>query len=79
MKKFFVEFAFADNFCSVDEWDAELMTEGYIESESPENAAKWAANTDGLEDALFRVYELAYDQFGDLEKSGDYQYFSFNE
>lgn len=78
MKKYYVEFAFAENFCFVDAWDAELMVDGYVEFETAEDAAKCMACTDGLENALFRVYELKPDEFGNLEKYGDYEYFCFD-
>lgn len=77
MKKYFVEFAFAENFCSVDEWDAGMMEEDFIESESAEEAAKCIACTDGLENALFKVYEVGKDEFGNYEKRGDCEYFCF--
>lgn len=77
MKKYFVEFAFAENFCSVDEWNSEMMEEGFVETESAEEAAKWIACTDGLEDALFRVHEVSENEFGTIEKFGDYEYFYF--
>lgn len=37
---------------------------------SAEDAAKWAACTDGLENALFMVYELIQNECGVLEPSG---------
>lgn len=78
MEKYFVEFAFADNFCSVDEWDAAMMDDGFAEAENAEEAAKQIACTNGLENALFRVYKLIENQFGSLEKSDNPEYFSFN-
>lgn len=78
MKKYFVEFAFAENFCSVEEWDAGMMEDGFVESENEEEAAKMIACTDGLENALFRVYELSENEFGKFEKSGDYGFFCFD-
>lgn len=76
MKKYLVEFGFADNFVSVDEWQT-INGLDEMEAESAEEAAKEAACTDGLEEALFRVYELVPDEFGGLEKSGEPEYFEF--
>lgn len=76
MKKYLVEFGFADNFVSVDEWQT-INGLDEMEAESAEEAAKEAACTDGLESALFRVYELVPDEFGGLEKSGEPEYFEF--
>lgn len=77
-KKYLVEFAFAENFTAVDEWDT---MDGLDEmtSENAEAAAKEAARTDGLENALFRVYRLVQDEFGEMEKSGDPEYFYFGD
>lgn len=69
MKKYLVEFAFAENFVSVNEWQT-IDGLDVVEAESAEDAAKWAACTDGLENALFRVYELVPDEFGGMERSG---------
>lgn len=44
-----------------------------VEAENAEEAAKWAACTDGLESALFRVYEVSLDG----EKVGKPEYFIF--
>lgn len=76
MKKYLVEFAFAENFTQVDEWQAIDGLEA-VALESVEEAAKEAACTDGLENALFRVYELATNEFGNLEKTGEPKYYSF--
>ncbi len=76
MKKYLVEFGFADNFVSVDEWQA-INGLDEMEAESAEEAAKEAACTDGLESALFRVHELVPDEFGGIEKSGEPEYFEF--
>lgn len=76
MKKYLVEFGFADNFVSVDEWQT-INGLDEMEAESAEEAAKEAACTDGLESALFRVYELVPDEFGGFEKSGEPEYFEF--
>lgn len=76
MKKYLVEFGFADNFVSVDEWQT-INGLDEMEAESAEEAAKEAACTDGLESALFRVYELVPDEFGGIEKSGEPEYFEF--
>ena len=76
MKKYLVEFAFAENFTQVDEW--QTMDElDIVDAENAEEAAKWAACTDGMENALFRVYELSPDGFGGMEKAGDPEYFNF--
>ena len=58
--KYRVEFGFAENFISVDEYQTIDGLES-VEAESAEEAAKWAACTDGLEDALFRVWKLVPD------------------
>lgn len=76
MKKYLVEFAMTENFTAVDEWQTMDGME-VVEAENGEEAAKWAACTDGLESALFRVCELVPDEFGGLEKSGDPEYFNF--
>lgn len=76
MKKYLVEFAFAENFIAVDEWQTIDRLDA-VEAENAEEAAKWAAYTDGLESALFRVYSLIPDEFGGIEKSGEPDYFSF--
>lgn len=75
-KKFLVEFAFSENFSSVDQWDSMDGMEA-ITAENAEEAAKKAAYTDGLEDALFRVYKLTENEFGELEKNGEAEYFEF--
>lgn len=77
MKKYLVEFAFEENFTQVGEWQTMNGLDA-VEAESAEEAAKRAACTDGLENALFRVYELAPDEFGGLERAGEPQYFEFN-
>ena len=76
MKKYLIEFAFAENFTQVDEWQT---TDGLdvVDAENAEEAAKRAACTDGLENALFRVYELVADEFGGLEKHREAEYFNF--
>lgn len=76
MKKYLVEFGFADSFVSVDEWQT-INGLDEMEAESAEEAAKEVAYTDGLESALFRVYELVPDEFGGVEKSGEPEYFEF--
>lgn len=76
MKKYSVEFGFSENICSVQEWQTMNGLWG-LEAESAEAAAEWAACTDGLENALFRVTELASNEFGDLEVTGDPEYFGF--
>ncbi len=68
MKKYLVEAGFAENFLAVEEWDGyEEWNE--IEAESAEDAAKKAVRTDGFENAMFRVYELTKNEFGELEKA----------
>lgn len=74
--KFRVEFGFEENAPAVEEWQTMDGLEA-VEAESAEEAAKWAACTDGLENALFRVYPLRADQFGGLEKSGNPEFYSF--
>lgn len=76
MDKFRVEFAFAENFVSVDEWYA-IDGMDSVEAESAEDAAKEVSCTDGLENALFRVYKLVPDEFGGFGKSGEPEYFNF--
>lgn len=76
MKKHLVEFAHAENFCSVQEWQT-MDGLDCVEAESAEEAAKQGAWTDGLEDALFRVWELVPNEFGGMEPSGKPEYFSF--
>lgn len=76
MDKFRVEFAFAENFQSADEWQTMDGLEA-VEAESTEDAAKEAACTDGLENALFRVWKLVPDEFGGMEKAGKPEYFDF--
>lgn len=76
MKKYLVEFAFAETFVSVDEWQT-IDGLDVVDAENAEEAAKWAARTDGLENALFRVYELVADEFGGLEKHGEAEYFNY--
>lgn len=76
MKKYRVEFGFGENFSSVTEWQT-LDDLAEVDAETTENAAKDAACTDGLENALFRVYELILNESDDLEKYGEPEYFEF--
>lgn len=76
MKKYRVEFGVGENFSSVTEWQT-LDDLAEVDAETTEDAAKDAACTDGLENALFRVYELILNEFGDLEKYGEPEYFEF--
>lgn len=76
MKRYLVEFGFAENFTAVDEWNTTAGLD-CVEAENAEEAAKVGAWTDGLENALFRVYELAENEFGDLEKTGKAEHFNF--
>lgn len=66
MKKFRVEFGFGENFYSVDQFQT-IDGLDIVDAETAEDAAKWAACTDGLEDALFMVCELVPNGFGGLE------------
>ena len=75
-KQYSVEYAFSENFTSVNEWQAIDGLET-VTADSAEEAAKWAACTDGLENALFRVYPLVENEFGRLEKGGEARYFNF--
>lgn len=77
MKKYLVEFGFSENTCSVQEWQTTDGLES-VEAESAEAAAEWAACTDGLENALFRVSELTSNEFGGLEAAGAPEYFDFS-
>lgn len=74
--KFRVEFGFAENAMAVEEWQT-MDGLDVVEAESAEGAANFAACTDGLENALFRVYPLRADQFGGLEKAGKPEFYSF--
>ena len=76
MKKYLVEVGFGENFFNVDEWQT-IDDLDCVEAENAEEAAKVGAHTDGLENALFRVSELTENQFGELEKTGEAEYFSF--
>lgn len=66
MGKYRVEFGFGENFISVNEWQS---IDGFEkkEAKNAEQAAKEASYTDGLENALFRVFELIENEFGELE------------
>lgn len=76
MKKYRVEFGFGENFSSVTEWQT-LDDLAEVDAETTEDAAKDAACTDGLENALFRVYELILNESDDLEKYDEPEYFEF--
>lgn len=65
--KFRVEFGFADNVMLVDEWQT-IDELAVVEADSYKEAAKIGANTEGLEKAFFRIYELTENEFGGLEK-----------
>lgn len=73
MKKYRVEFGFGENFESVQEFE---IIDGLdaVDAESAGEAAKWAACTDGLENALFKVYEL--DENGEYDRHKE-ERFSF--
>lgn len=75
MGKYRVEFGFGENFEQVQEWQT-MDGMDMVDAETAEDAAKWAACTDGLENALFVVFELVPDEFGGMEKRGK-EYFSF--
>lgn len=70
MKKFRVDVGFGENFETVDEWKTMDGLDA-MDAETAEDAAKEAACTDGLENALFMVYELVPDGFGGLEINRD--------
>ena len=76
MNKYRVEFGFGENFLSVDEWQV-IMDEA--SACSSEEAAINASYTDGLDGALFRVYKLSENDFGELEPVEPHnpEYFSF--
>lgn len=76
MRKYRVEFAEAENFTQVEEWNT-INNLDIVEAETAEEAAKWASYTDGLENVLFRIYELVPNEFGELEKTGKPEYFEF--
>ena len=76
--KYRVEFGFGENVTAVDEWQTMDWLD-VVEAENAEGAAKWAACTDGLETALFRVFHLQEDEFGGLEKAGKPEFYSFYE
>ena len=72
-KKYLVEYAYAENYVSVNCWEPI----GIFIAESAKDAAEIGANTDGLEHALFRVFQMVPDQFGGIEKTGSAEYFDF--
>lgn len=74
--KFRVEFGLGENVQMVDEWQV-IDELNAIEAESYEEAAKEAVNIDGLENAIFKVCELTENDFGKLERNGNWEYFSF--
>ena len=80
VKKYRVEFAFAENFNCVSEWQTldEWME---IETDTARDAAMQAANADDFEKALFRVFELTTNEFGKLEKAEPHkpEYFQFHD
>ena len=77
MKKYRVEFGFGENFSSVTEWQT-LDDLAEVDAETTEDAAKDAACTDGLENALFRVYELILNESDDLENMANLNILNFN-
>lgn len=64
--KYRVEFGFGENFDAVDEFQTMDGLES-VQAETAEDAAKWAACTDGLENALFEVYEI--DESGEINRN----------
>lgn len=77
MKKYRVEFGFGENFSSVAEYQTIDGLEA-VEASSAKEAALNASYTDGLENALFAVYELETDEWGNLVPvSLEPQYFAF--
>lgn len=64
--KYRVEFGFGENFDAVDEFQTMDGLEA-VQAETAEDAAKWAACTDGLENALFEVYEI--DESGEINRN----------
>lgn len=78
MKKYRVEYGFAENFLSVEEWQI-INGMDIIEAENAEEAAMKVSYTDGLENALFRVFELTENEFGQLEPVDQHnpEYFEF--
>lgn len=74
--KFLVEVGFENELGMVDEYQT-MDGLDVVEADSAEEAAKEAACTDGLETALFRVFRLQEDEFGDLEKAGEPEFYSF--
>lgn len=77
MKKYLVEFGFGENVIDVQEWDI-LDGSGIVDARSAEEAAIELSYTDGLEKALFRACQVVKNCFGDFEKSGTCEYFSFS-
>lgn len=78
MNKYRVEYGFGENVCQVEEWQT-INGLGIIEKENAEEAAKEAACTDGLENALFRVFELTKNEFDGYEPVDVHnpEYFAF--
>lgn len=59
-----VEFGFGENIEQVQEWQTIDGLDNVV-AENAKEAAMQGANTDGLENALFRVCEVCADDFGD--------------
>lgn len=78
MNKYKVEYGFGENVCQVEEWQTINGLE-IIETANEEEAAKEAACTDGLENAMFRVFELAKNEYGEYEPVDAHnpEYFEF--
>lgn len=76
-KKFQVEFGFGENIQQVQEWQTIDGLDNIV-AKNAEEAAMEGANTDGLENALFRVSEILIDDFGDTYiELHSAKYFSF--
>lgn len=75
MSKYRVEYGFGENVQSVSEFQT-IDGLDIVEAESAEAAARVAACTDGLENALFRVYEFEMDEYGTYDYHNP-QYYDF--
>ena len=74
---FRVEFGFGENSTEVNEWQT-MDGLDIMNAESAEDAAREASCTDGLEGAIFRVFELTKNDFGTYEPSSECKYFCFD-
>lgn len=73
--KYKVEYAFAENFCTVTEW---FSFEDYIEAENAKLAAEDAAFTLGSDKSLFKVQKVELNEFSAWDVVGEPYYFSFD-